>query len=90
MGGEERARHHLGALEGMAGNHDRALKHFMIAVRDGYINSLKTIKLLYEEGHATKDDYKKALQLYQGYLNEIKSAQRDEAAEADVDYKYID
>ena len=46
------------------------------------------IKNMYMEGNATKDDYAKALQVYQEYVNEIKSAQRDEAAAFDEYYKY--
>ena len=52
----------------------------MIAVKDGDNDSLKCIKQLYSNGHATKEDYTTALQLYQEYLGEIKSRQRDEAA----------
>ena len=39
-------------------------------------------------GDATKDDYAKALRVYQTNLVEIKSPQRDEAAAFDDDYKY--
>jgi len=60
----------------------------MIAVRGGYNKSLKQIQKLYTNGHATKEDYTKALQLYQTYLGEIKSNQRDEAAAADDHYRY--
>ena len=67
---------------------DRALKHWMIAVRSGYSDSLAMIKELYTNGHATKDDYTKALQLYQTYLSEIKSKQRDEAAAFSDKYRY--
>ena len=67
---------------------DRALKHHMIAVADGYSKSLKDIHELYSDGHATKEDYTKALQSYQAYLGEIKSKQRDEAAAAREDYRY--
>ena len=80
MGGEAQARFNLGNKEGKAGNFDRALKHHMIAVRSGFADSLKIIKELYTRGHATKEDYMKALQLYQAYLSEIKSDQRDKAA----------
>jgi len=88
MGGDTTARHNLGAINRMAGNVDRALKHYMIAVRGGYSESLKSINHLYTCGHATKDDYTKALQSYQEYLSEIKSAQRDKAAVASERYKY--
>ena len=60
----------------------------MIAVRAGYANSLKEVKDLYSKGHATKDDYTRALQSYQAYLGEIKSKQRDEAAAFHEKYRY--
>ena len=81
MEGDSAARCNLGVQEYAAGNYDRALKHFTIAVRGGCTDSVKNIQRMYKEGHATKDDYANALQSYQAYLNEIKSSQRDEAAE---------
>ena len=90
MQGHTIARHNLGCIEGQAGNVDRALKHLMIAVKDGSATSLKNIKYVYANGHATKDDYAKALRLYQAYLDEIKSDQRDEAAAFWEDYKYYE
>ena len=86
--GSERARHNLGSVEGREGNMDRAIKHYMIAVRGGESDSLEMIKQLYLDGHATKEDYTKALRAYQEYLGEIKSVQRDEAAAAREDYRY--
>jgi len=88
MRGDETARCNLGIDEAKAGNIDRTLKHFMIALRGGYADSLKQIKQFYTDGHATKDDYSKALRLYQDYLSETKSKQRDEAAAADERYRY--
>ena len=78
--GSASARHNLGNKEYRAGNMDRAVKHYMIAVRSGYTDSLEFIKDLYLGGCATKEDYTKALQSYQTYLGEIKSSQRDKAA----------
>ena len=80
MGGNATARYNLGRDELQRGNLDRAVRHHMIAIRGGYHNSLEAIKQLYSNGHATKEDYTKALQAYQAYLSEIKSPQRDEAA----------
>ena len=80
MGGNVYARYNLGAVEEDAGNINRALKHYMIAAGGGFEKSLKQIQTLYTNGHATKDDYAKALRAYQAYLVEIKSAQRDAAA----------
>jgi len=74
------ARYNLGNIELHSGNFDLALKHFMIALRSGEMDSLDTIKEMYRNDDATKEDYMKALRLYQEYLGEIKSKQRDEAA----------
>jgi len=86
--GDVYARHNLGNNEVRERNTDRALKHYMIAARGGYADSLNVIKQLYTIGHATKDDYTKALQSYQAYLGEIKSVQRDKAALFSDEYKY--
>jgi len=86
--GDSMARNNLGICEGKAGNHDRALKHFLIAVRGGNAESLNQIKQMYNHELATKDAYTRALQLYQAYLGEIKSPQRDEAAAAHDEYRY--
>ena len=80
MEGDSAARHNLGVSEDNAGNCDRALKHYMIAVRGGYTNSVKEIQEMYTNGHATKDHYANALRSHQAYVNEIKSNQRDKAA----------
>jgi len=88
MEGDVNARYNLGNIEEKAGNMNRALKHFMIAVRAGDNKSLDTIKELYSDGYATKEDYMKALQSYQVYLGEIKSAQRDKAAATREDCRY--
>ena len=79
IGGEVIARHNLGNAEARAGNLDRALKHWMISV-GGDNDSVKNIQDLYKHGHATKDDYTKALLAYQAYLEEIRSEQRVKAA----------
>jgi len=82
------ARYYLGVYEKVEGNMDRALKHFMIAAGSGHTDSLKNIKEIFTDGHATKDDYGTALRARQSYLNEIKSIPRDEAAAFDEKYKY--
>ena len=67
----------------------RALKHFMIAVEGGSNLSLNMIQQMYMKGLATKDDYAKALRVYQAYLDEIKSDDRDKAAAYADRYKYM-
>ena len=88
MEGIATARYNLGLSEYYAGNYDRALKHYMIAVRGGYTNSVKQIQHLYMDGDVTKDDYANALRAHQAYLNEIKSKQRDKAAAFRNGYRY--
>ena len=87
-GGCLKARHNLGRLEVKEGNVERALKHFMIAVRDGNSDSLQNIKHMCKHGFATKEDYAKALQFHQTYVDEIKSDQRDEAVAYKDEWKY--
>ena len=88
MKGDASARYNLGNAEKKAGNIDRAIKHYLIASRSGYSDSLKQIQRIYSNGQATKEDYTKALQLFQTYLAEIKSPQRDEAAAFSDEYRY--
>jgi len=82
------ARHNLGVNEENEGNLDRALKHYMIAIKSGQGESLKSIQKMYKHGDASREDYMKALQLYQEYLGEIKSDQRDKAAAASERFRY--
>ena len=88
MRGGVTARHNLGHLEKIAGNMNRALKHFTIAAEGGYEKSVKNIKELYSNGHASKNEYAHVLRAYQVYLGEIKSAQRDEAAAVHASCRY--
>ena len=57
----------------------RAMKHFMIAARSGYDESLKKVGEGYKAGHVTKDDYTKSLRAYQCSLDEMKSEGRTKA-----------
>jgi len=89
IGGDCKARHNLGIVEEDAGKMSRALKHYMIAAGCGHDESLKVIREFYVNGHATKDDYAKALRAHQKYIDGIKSAQRDKAAAYDgARYRY--
>jgi len=90
MGGCAHARYNLGCDEANEGNMDRAVKHWMISVSSGDPDSLENIRRMFLNGYATKDDYANALRSHQAYLDAIKSDQRDEAAAAREDYKYIE
>ena len=85
--GNVNARYSIGYEEEEARNISRAKKHYMIAVRDGCGRSLKAILELYSKEYATKEEYENALQAYQEYVAEIKTSQRDDAAEL-MDKKY--
>jgi TPR repeat protein len=86
--GDATASYNIGVDEYNMGNMGRAFRHYMIAVGGGDSKSLQAIKQLYMRGQASKDDYTTALQLYQEYMGEIKSKQRDDAAAAREDYRY--
>jgi len=81
MGGDVSARHNLGIEEMEAGNIDRALKHWMIAAKAGYEESLNMVKQGYMYGDATKDVYASTLRGYQNRQDEMKSDTRDMARE---------
>ena len=80
MGGDVDARHNLGVFEENAGSMDRAMKHWMISAGAGDDDSLKEIRQCFMNGHATKDDFEKALRAHKEAKDEMKSDQRDAAA----------
>ncbi|KAL7532755.1 hypothetical protein ACHAXR_006210 [Thalassiosira sp. AJA248-18] len=84
MGGCEMSRYNLGCLESNRGNIDRAMKHWMIAAASGFEDSLGVVRKVFSRGHATKAEYEKALRAHQKYLSEVKSDQRDMAADRDI------
>ena len=90
IGGEVIARHNLGVIEQNKGIMDRALKHHMIAVGSGGTKSLEAVKHLYIKGKATKENYAEALRVYQAYLDDIRSDQRDAAATFSNEYKFCE
>ena len=61
----------------------------MIAARGGHNASLKKIRELYMGGYATKDDFAQALRSHQEYVGEVRSVQRDQAAAADNNMRYV-
>ncbi|EJK51519.1 hypothetical protein THAOC_29304 [Thalassiosira oceanica] len=79
MQGHVESRHNLGCYEWHRGNYGRALRHFLISAKMGYVGSLETIKSAFKVGLATKEQYAEALKGYQDALEEMKSQDRDEA-----------
>ena len=86
IGGNETARHNVGNHEiYYFDNHHRAYKHFILAAKGGYKDSLGLCLHGYKEGFITKDEYANAMRAYQKIQDESKSAKRDKA-EADMQH----
>jgi tetratricopeptide (TPR) repeat protein len=81
IGGHPNARHNLGAIEHENGNHERAVKHWIIAANLGNDGSLDALKSCYKDGLISKEDFAAALRGHQAAVDATKSPQR-EAAEA--------
>ena len=79
MRGHVSARYNLSYLECDAGNHDLALQHCMISASLEHEGSLKMVKHLFVNGHATKADFATALRGYQNAVEKMSSPDRDEA-----------
>jgi len=73
------ARHNLGCEERSNGRFERARKHFIIAANLGFEESLKWLRTLYANGHASKEDYADALCAYQAAVDATKSVDREKA-----------
>ena len=80
MVGNVDARHTLGIFEKNEDKMDRAVKHFMIAAGAGDDEALKNIREGYLNGHATKDEFERALRAHKEANDEMKSVQREAAA----------
>ena len=79
MQGHVLARHTLGFIEGHKGNHDRAVRHFLISAKMGERDSMEQVTGAFMAGVATTEQHAEALRGYQDAVEEMKSPQRDEA-----------
>ncbi|EJK57287.1 hypothetical protein THAOC_22685 [Thalassiosira oceanica] len=79
MQGHPSSRFLLGVHEHNNGNHELAVRHWMVSAKMGHEVSLNEIKEMFMKAHATKAQYAKALRAYQNALEETKSPQREEA-----------
>ena len=77
--GHASARHSLGCEEANNGRFERAKKHWIIAANLGHDGSLKMLRRLYTEGHASKEDYANALRANQAAVDATKSVDREKA-----------
>ena len=79
MQGHVESRYNLACEEDEKGNHDCAVRHWLISAKMGHADSLEAIKDMFMEGLATKEQYAQALKGYQDAVEETKSHDRDEA-----------
>ena len=86
MQGHVESRYNLSCDEFQKENYHLAVRHWMIAAKRGYKDSLEMIKTLFKGGAATKEQYAEALKGYQDAVEEMKSHDRDEA-KAFLDWK---
>jgi len=81
MNGHISARNNVACLEGAAGNEQRAYKHMIISARAGVKESLNMVKKGFMKGLVSKDEYTDILRAHQTRQDEMKSDERDKAAE---------
>ena len=79
MQGHVDSRNNLGGYELRKGNHDRAVRHFLISAKMGYKMSVEAVKEMFTMGLARKEQYAEALQGYQDAVEEWTSHDRDYA-----------
>ncbi len=78
--GHPNARYNLGVYEGRKGNHERAVKHYIMAANLGNDKSLQALKDHYKHGDVSKDDFAAALRAHHAAVVATKSPQREAAA----------
>ncbi len=81
IGGHPNARNNLACIEGNNGRMERSVKHFIIAAKLGYDQSMKALWRHYSAGNISKEDLDATLRAHQAAIDAMKSEQRD-AAEA--------
>jgi tetratricopeptide (TPR) repeat protein len=79
IGGHPDARFNLGCHELRNGRTNRAMKHYIIAAKQGNDEALHNVKLGFIDGFVSKDDYASALRGHQAAVDATKSDQREEA-----------
>ena len=79
IGGHPEARYNLGVNEWNSGRYDRAVKHWIIAAKQGLDKALEEVKEVFHLGVASKEDYASALRGHQAAVDAIQSEQREEA-----------
>jgi len=82
IAGHPTARYSLANYEGRHGRDDRAVKHLIIAVKQGSSDAIQTLKKMYGQGMIKKEGFAACLRVYQTAVEATKSPQREEAAKS--------
>ncbi len=77
IGGHPRARYNLGCHENDNGNHERAVKHWIIAAGQGHDGSIKVLMEAFKQGEVEKEDLTAALRAHKAAVDATKSPQRE-------------
>ena len=80
IGGHVLARHNIGFFEESKRRPFRAIRHYIIAAKMGYDDSLGVLKEFAEEGMVSKEDLTSAIRGHQAAVDATKSPQRETAA----------
>ena len=82
IGGHPLARYNLGCLAlARKRNKERAVKHFIIAAKQGQDESIKKLMKLFKEGYVEKEDLAASLRAHKAAVDATKSPQRKVAEE---------
>ena len=82
IAGHPGARYSLANYEGRHGNEDRAVKHLIIAVKQGSSDEINKLQKLYTQGMIKKKGFAACLRVYQKAVEATKSPQRELAAKS--------
>ena len=77
IAGHPHARHYLAIIEGINGNIERSVKHYMIAAKLGEDRSMKALWKQYSAGNINKEELESTLRAHKAAIDATKSAQRD-------------
>jgi len=84
IGGHPRARYNLGVIEWNNGKIERAVKHWIIAAKQGFDGAIEVLRRrVYAEGAISKENFAAALRTHQAAVDATKSPQREAAEEYD-------
>jgi hypothetical protein len=77
MAGHETARCIVGVMEHVAGNVERAVKHFTIGASAGYHKAMHELITFFKQGHVSRESIDSTLIAYNNSCVEMRSEARD-------------